>query len=51
MDGTVNVYRTYGLEHGPVSDEDQMNRLMQAIQKEEYTATSKDDKKEEDAKQ
>jgi dynein intermediate chain 4, axonemal len=30
-DGTVHVYRTHGLEHGPVSDEDQMNRIMSAI--------------------
>ena len=48
VDGTVGVYRTKGLEHGPVSEEDQMNRLMSAIQKEEYTASSKDKKKGDD---
>lgn len=30
-DGRVCVYRSHGLEHGPVSDEDQINRLINAI--------------------
>jgi len=45
IDGTVGVYRTYGLEHGPVLDRDQMNRIMSAIAKEDFSA-SKEDKKE-----
>ena len=40
-DGRVGVYRTYGLEHGPVSDEDQMNRIMSAIAKEDFSSSNK----------
>jgi len=40
-DGKVCVYRTRGLEHGPVSDEDQMHRIMSAIDKENFSSASK----------
>ena len=49
-DGKVCVYRTRGLEHGPVSDEDQMHRLMSAIAKDDM-ASSKNKKEEEAAAQ
>ena len=48
-DGKVCVYRTRGLEHGPVSDEDQMRRIMSAVVKEDSTAAKKE--KEEEAAQ
>jgi len=50
-DGKVDVYRTHGLEHGPVSDEDQMNRIMSAIAKEDFSTSSKEKKEEEAAAQ
>ncbi len=37
LDGRVNVYRLNGLDHGPVSDEDQMHRLMSSIAKEDFS--------------
>ena len=40
------MYRTRGLEHGPVSDEDQMHRIMSAVAKEDFSGSK--DKKEED---
>lgn len=43
-DGRVGVYRTYGLEHGPVSDEDQQNRIMSAIAKEDFSSSNKEKK-------
>ena len=46
-DGKVCVYRTRGLEHGPVSDEDQMHRIMSAIAKEDFSSSK--EKKEEEA--
>ena len=39
LDGRVCVYRTYGLEHGPVSDEDQVARIMSCITKEDFSTT------------
>ena len=42
-DGKVCVYRTRGLEHGPVSDEDQMHRLMSAIAKDEPSSKKKEE--------
>ena len=47
-DGKVDVYRTHGLEHGPVSDEDQMNRIMSAIAKEDFSSAAQKEKKEEE---
>jgi WD40 repeat protein len=44
IDGRVCVYRTYGLEHGPVSDEDQMHRIMSSIAKEDFSSTNKEKK-------
>jgi hypothetical protein len=41
VDGSVGVYRTKGLEHGPVSEEDQIERLMNAINKQDQTTASK----------
>lgn len=35
--GQVDVYRVNGLEHVQVSEKDQINRLLQAIQKDDYT--------------
>lgn len=40
-DGRVGVYRTWGLEHGPVTDEDQQNRLMSAISEEDVSTSKK----------
>ena len=37
--GQVDVYRVNGLEHVQVSEKDQINRLLQAIQKDDYTET------------
>ena len=37
--GEVDVYRVNGLEHVQVSYQDQINRLLQAIQKDDYTET------------
>lgn len=45
--GQVDVYRVNGLEHVQVSEVDQRNRLLQAIQKDDYTET-KGKKKDED---
>ena len=40
-DGKVCVYRTRGLEHGPVSDEDQMHRIMSSIASDDFSAAEK----------
>jgi len=37
--GQVDVYRVNGLEHVQVSEKDQINRLLQAIQKDDFTET------------
>lgn len=37
--GCVDVYRSYGLKHGLVSVEDQMNRLSDCLKKDEYLET------------
>lgn len=37
MKGSVDVYRANGLEHVQVSEKDQINRLLTAIQKDDYT--------------
>ena len=42
-DGKVSVYRTRGLEHGPVSDEDQMHRIMSAIAKDDFTGKKEEE--------
>jgi hypothetical protein len=34
--GHVDVYRSHGLKHGPVSNEDQMKRLEDAIKKDDF---------------
>lgn len=44
--GQVTVYRTHGLEHEQVTEEDQINRIMTAIAKDEFADDSKDKKKE-----
>ena len=49
LDGRVCVYRTYGLEHGPVSDEDQQLRIMSCTAKDDVAANK--EKKEEEAAQ
>ena len=36
LDGKVNVYRTMNLEHVQVSERDQIERLLGAIQKDEF---------------
>lgn len=46
LSGEVDVYRTRGLEHVQVSDQDQQNRLMQAIKKEDFTQEAGDNKNE-----
>ena len=51
IDGQVGVYRTYGLEHGSVTDQEQMHRLMSAITKEDFSSSSKTNKEEEAAAQ
>lgn len=39
MKGQVDVYRVNGLEHVQVSERDQINRLLAAIQKDDFTET------------
>jgi len=46
--GQVGVYRTFGLEHGPVLERDQQERLISAITKDEFTETSQDKSKDAD---
>ena len=46
LNGEVDVYRTRGLEHVQVSDQDQQNRLMAAIKKEDFAQDNKDKKTE-----
>ena len=46
LDGRVCVYRTYGLEHGPVSDEDQVARIMSCITKEDFSTTKEKNEEE-----
>lgn len=41
MKGSVEVYRIKGLEHVQVSERDQINRLLRAIQKDDFTSESK----------
>ena len=43
----MGVYRTYGLEHGSVTDQEQMHRLMSAIAKEDFSSSSNKNKEEE----
>ena len=38
--GQVDVYRSYGLKHGPVSHEDQVYRLKNAIKKDDFSDPS-----------
>jgi hypothetical protein len=45
--GTVDVYRLIGLEHVQVSDEAQIQRIMLAIQKDDFN-DAKAEKKEEE---
>ena len=44
--GQVDVYRTKGLEHVQVSDQDQQNRLLQAIKKDDFASDNKEKKAE-----
>jgi len=46
----VDVYRVNGLEHVQVSEKDQRDRLLQAIQKDDYTET-KGKKKEDEGEE
>jgi len=46
--GGVDVYRSKGLEHVQVSDQDQINRLLGAIKKDDFASDDKDAKKDED---
>jgi len=48
--GQVDVYRVNGLEHVQVSEKDQRDRLLQAIQKDDYTET-KGKKKEDEGEE
>lgn len=45
--GEVDVYRSKGLEHVQVSDEEQQNRLLKAIAKDDFTSAENDKKEEE----
>ena len=45
--GEVDVYRSKGLEHVQVSDEEQQNRLLKAIAKDDFTSNENDKKEEE----
>lgn len=38
-DGKVGVYRSHGLEHVQVSEQDQRRRLLSAITKDEYDSS------------
>ena len=46
--GKVGVYRTLGLEHEQVTEQDQINRIMTAIAKDDFAATETKEKKPED---
>lgn len=46
--GVVDVYRTFGLEHVQVSHNDQVQRLLDSIKKDDFTEDSKDSKKKDD---
>jgi hypothetical protein len=47
--GAVDVYRSKGLEHVQVSDQDQQNRLLGAIKKDDFTEDDKSKKPEDEA--
>lgn len=36
--GIVDVYRTFGLEHVQVSEQDQVNRILSSIKKDDFAA-------------
>ena len=38
LQGRVGVYRTHGLEHEQVTDQDQRKRIMDAIKKDDFAA-------------
>jgi hypothetical protein len=44
LNGEVDVYRTKGLEHVQVSEQDQQNRLMQALKKDDFAQDNKEKK-------
>lgn len=48
MKGSVDVYRINGLEHVQVSTQDQIQRLLSAIQKDDFTSENKGKKKDEE---
>ena len=47
LKGRVGVYRTIGLEHEQVTDQDQRKRIMDAIKKDDFAAAEVKDKPEE----
>ena len=48
VNGKVDVYRTQGLEHGPVTEEEQIARINKALKKDDYSEQSSDKKKAEE---
>lgn len=44
----MDVYRSHGLKHGPVSNEDQMKRLEDAIKKDDFTSNDDGAKKDDE---
>ena len=44
LEGEVDVYRSKGLEHVEVTDQDQQKRLLSALSKDDFTSDAKDKK-------
>ena len=44
LKGQVGVYRCLGLEHEQVTEQDQINRIMTAIAKDDFVSDTKDKK-------
>ena len=47
----MGVYRTQGLEHEQVTDQDQRKRIMDAIKKDDFSSADVKDKNAEDGEQ
>tara|TARA_B110000285_G_C15121633_1_gene617543 strand:+ start:2347 stop:2613 length:267 start_codon:yes stop_codon:yes gene_type:complete len=43
-EGEIDVYRSKGLEHVEVTDDDQQKRLLNALNKDDFSADTKDKK-------
>lgn len=47
LEGEIDVYRSKGLEHVEVTDDDQQKRLLNALSKDDFSADTKDKKADE----